>query len=94
MSLHSNKFGSLMIEYCSDQAERTYKLFEDKEDSNGFENLAHTADVLLLLRESYDSVGEINITAFILKTKDFDELWRDQLWSFLQENGFGQYIPE
>lgn len=94
MSQHSKKFESIMIDYCSDQAERTYKLFEDKEYSNGFENLAHTADVLLLLKESRNEIGEVNITSFILKTKDFEELWKDQLWSFLQENGYGQYIPE
>jgi hypothetical protein len=83
-----------MIGYCSDQTERSYKFFEDQDHGNGIENLAHIADVLLLLKECRNTNGEINITSFVLETQDFNDLWKDQLWSFLQENGFGQYIPE
>lgn len=94
MTQNIPKFESLMFQYCSDQVERAYKLLEDNENKSGMEYLAHVADVLLMLKDSRVSAGSTNLDEFASRTKDFPELWRDQLWSFFQENGLGQFIPE
>jgi uncharacterized protein YabN with tetrapyrrole methylase and pyrophosphatase domain len=94
MSQHQQKFESSMIEYCSAQAERAYKLLEDSDRENGMQFLGHLADVLQLLVEAKSSQGFINIDEFARSVKAFDELDRDQIYSHLQENGFGQHIPE
>jgi flagellin-specific chaperone FliS len=83
-----------MFEYCSKHAERAYKLLEDGDYDNGMEFLAHLADVLQMLTDSRNSQGTTNITLFAQSIKEFDESGRDQLYSHLQETGFGQYIPE
>lgn len=94
MSQHLNKFDSMMIKYCSDQAEKAYKLFEDKEVDYGLECLAHLADVLLILKESRSDSGIANINSFVNQCSDLTDIWKEQIWVSFQENGFGQYIPE
>ena len=92
--LHLQKFDSLMYEYCSEQAERTYKLIEDGDVDNGLNFLGHLADVLQLLKEHRTSQEQANITGFCASVAEFDELEKDAVFTFLQENGYGQYIPE
>lgn len=94
MSQHHQKFESCMFEYCSLHAERAYKLLEDQDQENGMQNLAHLADVLYLLNEAKTNQGFISIDEFAKSVKEFDELDRDQVYTHLQENGFGQHIPE
>ena len=94
MSQHTQKFESSMFEYCLDEAERSYKLIEDGDIDNGLEYAAHLVDVLRILVESRNSQGVTNISEFSMNVKDLPELERDQVYSHLQENGFGQYIPE
>lgn len=92
--LHYQKFDSVMYEYCSEQAERAYKLFEDGDTENGLNFLAHLADVLQLLKDNRSSNEFPNITGFCADVADFNELEKDAVFTFLQENGYGQYIPE
>lgn len=94
MSQHLQKFDSLMYQYCSEQAERAYKLFEDGETENGMLFLAHLADVLALLKDNRDTQDRPNITGFASDTLEFDEVNKDAVFTHLQENGYGQYIPE
>lgn len=94
MSQHLQKFDSLMYQYCSEQAERAYKLFEDGETENGMLFLAHLADVLALLKDNRDTQDRPNITGFASDALEFDELNKDAVFTHLQENGYGQYIPE
>lgn len=94
MSQHHQKFESTMFEYCSAQAERAYKLMEDGDQENGMHFLAHLADVLQFLVDARNSQGYINIDEFAVSIKEFEELDRDQVYTHLQENGFGQHIPE
>jgi hypothetical protein len=83
-----------MFEYCSDQAEKSYRFFEDRESNHGMEYLAHVADVLLLLKESRSTTGSTNIDVFVNQCNDLEDSWKEQIWVFLQQNGFGQYLPE
>jgi hypothetical protein len=94
MNQHIQKFESLMFEYCSDQAEKSYKFFEDRESEHGLEYLAHLADVLLLLKESRSTTGSTNINGFVNRCNELDDTWKEPIWVFLQQNGFGQYLPE
>ena len=83
-----------MFDYCSNQAERAYKLLEDGEIDVGLQFLAHLADVLQMLVEAKSSQGITNINEFAKLVKEMDELDKDQVYSHFIENGFGQYIPE
>ena len=83
-----------MFEYCSRHAERTYKLIEDGDFENGLDFLAHLADVLNLLVESRNDQGVISINEFAQNIKKLNEIEKDNVYDFLQETGFGQYIPE
>ena len=83
-----------MFDYCSNQAERAYKLLEDGEIDVGLQFLAHLADVLQMLVEAKSSQGITNINEFAKLVKEMDELDKDQIYSHFIENGFGQYIPE
>ncbi len=94
MSQHLQKFDSLMYQYCSEQAERAYKLFEDGETENGMSFLAHLADVLAILKDNRDTQDRPNITGFASDVLEFNELDKDAVFTHLQENGYGQYIPE
>jgi hypothetical protein len=94
MSNNTQKFESSMFEYCSTQAERAYKLIEDNDVENGMQFLAHLADVLQFLVEARTTQGVTQINQFAKSLKDLDELEKDQVYTHLQENGFGQYIPE
>lgn len=91
---HLQKFDSLMYQYCSEQAERAYKLFEDGEVENGMQFLAHLADVLVMLKDNRDTQDRANITGFAGDVAEFNELDKDAVFTYLQENGYGQYIPE
>jgi len=93
--IHNNqKFESVMFEYCSEQAERSYKLLEDQDQENGLDYLAHLADILLLITESKNDSGTVNIGEFTNRANELTDIWKEQLWAFLQEKGFGQFIPE
>jgi hypothetical protein len=94
MSNNTQKFESSMFEYCSTQAERAYKLIEDNDVENGMQFLAHLADVLQLLVEAKTSQGYTGIDEFAIGVRDLSELDKDQIYTHLQENGFGQHIPE
>lgn len=94
MSQHIQKFESSMFEYCSTQAERSYKLLEDGDMENGLQFLAHLADVLQFLVEAKSSQGTTNINEFAKSVLELNDLDKDQVYTHLQENGFGQYIPE
>jgi hypothetical protein len=94
MSQHHRKFESSMFEYCSAHAERIYKLLEDGDQENGMQFLAHLADVLQLLVEAKTSQGYTGIDEFAIGVRDLSELDKDQIYTHLQENGFGQHIPE
>ena len=94
MSQHNQKFESNMFEYCSTQADRAYKLLEDGDQENGMFTLAHLADILQFLTESRHVNGSININQFVSQVKELDEIEKDQVYIHMQENGFGQYIPE
>jgi len=92
--VQNQKFESSMFDYCSNQAERAYKLLEDGDIDVGLQFLAHLADVLQMLVEAKSSQGITNINEFAKLVKDMDELDKDQVYSHFIENGFGQYIPE
>jgi hypothetical protein len=94
MSQHIQKFESSMFGYCSEQAERAYRLIEDGDAENGLVFLAHLADTLQMLVEAKNSQGVVNINEFAQNVKNMEELDKDQIYAHLQENGFGQYIPE
>jgi hypothetical protein len=94
MSNNTQKFESSMFEYCSTQAERAYKLMEDDDVENGMQFLAHLADVLQFLVQARTSQGITHIDEFAKSVRVLDELEKDQIYTHLQENGFGQYIPE
>jgi hypothetical protein len=94
MTNQYQKFESVMFEYCSVQAERAYKLVEDKELEAGLQYLGHLADVLQLLVEARSSQGSTNINDFANSVLTLHELDKDQVYTHMQENGFGQYIPE
>lgn len=88
------KFESTMFEYCSNQAERAYKLIEDGEVENGQAFLGHLADVLQMLVQARTSQGTTSIDEFANSARELDEFDKDQVYTHLQENGFGQHIPE
>jgi len=92
--VQNQKFESSMFDYCSNQAERAYKLLEDGDIDVGLQYLAHLADVLQMLVEAKSSQGITNINEFAKLVKEMDELDKDQIYSHFIENGFGQYIPE
>ena len=92
--VHNQKFESSMFDYCSNQAERAYKLLEDGDIDVGLQFLAHLADVLQMLVEAKSSQGTTNINEFAKLVKEMDELDKDQIYSHFIEYGFGQYIPE
>jgi|GEM_PF-6563389 hypothetical protein len=92
--VQNQKFESSMFDYCSNQAERAYKLLEDGDIDVGLQFLAHLADVLQMLVEAKSSQGITNINEFAKLVKEMDELDKDQIYSHFIENGFGQYIPE
>lgn len=92
--MHLQKFDSLMYQYCAEHAERTYKLIEDSDIPNGLNFLGHLADVLQLLKEHRSSQELPNIAKFCASVSKFDELEKDAVFTFLQEHGYGQYIPE
>ena len=94
MSQHTQKFESSMFEYCSKQAERAYKLIEDNDVENGMHFLAHLADVLQFLVDAKSIQGTTHIGEFAKNLKVLEELEKDQVYTHLQENGFGQYISE
>jgi hypothetical protein len=94
MSQHTQKFESKMFEYCSVQAERAYKMLEDGDTENGLIFMAHLADVLQFLVEARNSQGSTSITTFVQSVRDLEEIDKDQVYTHLQENGFGQFIPE
>lgn len=83
-----------MFEYCSKQAERSYALIEDGDVQNGLEFLGHLADVLQILVDSKNSQGSVSINEFAQGVRELSELDKDQVYTHMQENGFGQYIPE
>ncbi len=92
---HIQKFQTSMFEYCSNQAERAYKLLEDGEIDVSLSKLGHLADVLqLLISAKSDSTGLINISSFAQSVKELEENEKDEVYTHLQENGFGQYIAE
>lgn len=94
MSQHNQKFESAMFEYCSNAAERAYKLIEDGDTDNGSNKLGHLADVLQLLVDARTSTGTTNIGVFANSLRDLDEIEKDEVYTHLQENGFGQFIAE
>jgi hypothetical protein len=94
MTQHIQKFESSMFEYCASQADRAYKLLEDDDYENGMRYLAHLADVLQFLTDARTSQGTTSINEFAQSVQDLNELEKDQVYTHLQENGFGQYIPE
>lgn len=94
MSQQNLKFNAIIIEYCSHQAERAYTLFEDNDTNAGLEFLGHLADVLQMLVESKNTHGVISIDDFTRSVSKLNDLEKDQIYTHLQENGFGQYIPE
>lgn len=94
MSQHHQKFESSMFEYCASQAYRAYKLLEDNDYDNGMQYLAHLADVLQFLTDARTSQGTTSINEFANAVLDLNELEKDQVYTHMQENGFGQYIPE
>jgi hypothetical protein len=92
--IHYQKFDSVMYEYCFSLSERAYKLIEDEDIDNGLAYLAHLADVLELLKDNRTPQETANITSFCAGVYEFDELDKDAVFTHLQENGYGQYIPE
>lgn len=94
MSQHNQKFEAAMFEYCSNQAERAYKLIEDNDVETGLEFLAHLADVLQMLVDARTQAGVLSINEFAQNVRELNDLDKDQVYTHLQENGFGQYIPE
>jgi len=83
-----------MFEYCSTQAERSYKLLEDGDSEISLQILGHLADILQLLVDSKNSQGIVNIGNFANSIKDLTEEDKDQIYAHFQGTGFGQYIPE
>lgn len=94
MSNNHQKFESSMFEYCSNQVERAYKLFEDGDTENGMQYLAHSADILQMLVEARNSHGSTSIGDFANAVMELPELEREEVFTFFQSCGFGQYIPE
>jgi flagellin-specific chaperone FliS len=95
MSLNNTqKFESSMFEYCLSQADRSFKLIEDGDLENGLDDLSHLIDILQMLIDSKNSQGLVNIGGFSQSLKHLDEFSKDQIYTHLQENGFGQFIPE
>lgn len=94
MLQHLQKFDSLMYQYCAEQAERAYKLFEDGEIENGMSFLAHLADVLSILKDNRDTQDRPNITGVVNDIVNLDDLSKGAVFTYFQENGYGQYIPE
>lgn len=94
MLQHLQKFDSLMYQYCAEQAERAYKLFEDGEIENGMSFLAHLADVLSILKDNRDTQDRPNITGVVNDIVNLDDLSKGAVFTCFQENGYGQYIPE
>lgn len=86
------RFEAVMFDYCANQASRAYNLLEDGEDS-GLDFLAHLSDVLQFLVESQSTQG-IAINSFTKLVLDLNEIEKDQIFTHMQEHGFGQYIPE
>jgi hypothetical protein len=72
--VQNQKFESSMFDYCSNQAERAYKLLEDGDIDVGLQYLAHLADVLQMLVEAKSSQGITNINEFAKLVKEMDEL--------------------
>jgi hypothetical protein len=91
---HIQKFESSMFEYCQLHTERAIRLIEDGEVDTGLDFLEHTAGVLAALVEARNSQGTTNINEFVQSVKEFGENDKDDVYTHLQENGFGQYIPE
>ena len=94
MSQNTQKFESSMFEYCSAQAERVYKLLEDGDTENGMYFLGHLADVLQMLTDARTTQGFTSISEFTQAVRSLEDVEKDQVYTHLQENGFGQYIPE
>ena len=94
MSQHNQKFESAMFEYCSNIAERAFTLIEDGDSENGLSKLGHLADILQLLVEARTSTGTTGIGAFANSLRDLEEVDKDEVYTHMQENGFGQHIPE
>jgi hypothetical protein len=92
--IHIQKFEASMFEYCSQQAERSYKLIEDGEIEIGLEKLGHLADVLQMLVGSKSTSGVTSINTFAQEVRDLSDDDKDEIYTHFQENGFGQYIPE
>ena len=92
--VQNQKFESSMFEYCSTQAERAYRLLEDREVDVAMQDLAHLADILQMLVDAKNSQGITNINDFAKSVKELPELDKDQVYSHFIENGFGQFIPE
>ena len=90
---HIHKFESSMFSYCSNQAERAYKLIEDGEVDIGLSKLGHLADVLQMLITS-QSNGMTNIDKFALEVKELPDYDKEEVYTHLQEHGFGQHIAE
>ena len=86
------RFEAVMFDYCANQASRAYNLLEDGEDS-GLDFLAHLSDVLQFLVESQSTQG-IAINSFTKLVLELNEIEKDQIFTHMQEHGFGQYIPE
>jgi flagellin-specific chaperone FliS len=92
--LNNQKFESSMFDYCSEQAERAYKLLEDGDSENSLQILGHLADILQLLVESKNTQGVVSIGNFANSIKELSEDDKDQIYTHFQGAGFGQYIPE
>ena len=86
------RFEAVMLEYCANQSQRAYNLVEDGEDT-ALDFLAHLTDVLQFLSESQNTHW-ININAFTKRVLDLNEFEKDQIFTYMQETGFGQHIPE
>lgn len=94
MSQHNQKFESVMFEFCSNVAERAYKLIEDGDTENGLNKLGQLADVLQFLVDARTSTGTTGIGVFANSLKELEEIDKDEVYTHLQENGFGQFIAE
>lgn len=92
--LHYQKFDSIMHQYCFEQSERAYKLIEDGDIDNGLAFLQHLTDVLELLKDNRTPQETANIVTFCAGVVKFHEFDKDAVFTHLQENGYGQYIPE
>ena len=90
---HIHKFESSMFTYCSNQAERAYKLIEDGDVDIGLSKLGHLADVLQMLVTSQTN-GITNIDKFALEVRELPDDGKEEVYTHFQENGFGQHIAE